>query len=69
MPIAIINRRKFIIKLARALMTFSAPSHRIEMQLSSAARVLELEAEFVHLPSIVRMMRLSSAWRVLYHTP
>ena len=52
---AIINRRKFIIKLARALMTFSAPSHRIEMQLSSAARVLELEAEFVHLPSIVRM--------------
>ncbi|KZV64095.1 DUF1212-domain-containing protein [Peniophora sp. CONT] len=50
---SIINRRKFIIKLARALMTFSAPSHRIEMQLSSAARVLELEAEFVHLPSII----------------
>jgi uncharacterized membrane protein YjjP (DUF1212 family) len=39
-------------KLARALMTFGAPSHRIESQLVAAARILEVDAEFIHLPNI-----------------
>lgn len=40
-------------KLARALMTFGAPSHRIESQLLSAARILELDAEFIHIPGVI----------------
>ncbi|QRW15858.1 pheromone-regulated membrane protein [Rhizoctonia solani] len=39
--------------LAKALMTYGAPSHRIESQLIAAARVLEVDASFVHLPSII----------------
>ena len=39
-------------KLARALMTFGAPSHRIESQLVATARILEVDAEFIHLPNI-----------------
>ncbi len=39
-------------KLARSLMTFGAPSHRIESQLIAAARILEVDAEFIHLPNI-----------------
>jgi uncharacterized membrane protein YjjP (DUF1212 family) len=38
-------------KLARSLMTFGAPSHRIESQLVAAARILEVDAEFIHLPN------------------
>ncbi|KAG5221560.1 DUF1212-domain-containing protein [Salix suchowensis] len=48
-----INRQEFLIKLARALMTFGAPSHRIESQLIAAARILEVEAEFIHLPGVI----------------
>jgi uncharacterized membrane protein YjjP (DUF1212 family) len=48
-----INRQDFLLKLARALMTFGAPSHRIESQLLAAARILEVEAEFIHLPGVI----------------
>ena len=48
---ALLNRQQFIMKLARALMTFGAPSHRIESQLVAAARILEVDAEFIHLPN------------------
>ena len=34
-------------------MTFGAPSHRIESQLVAAARILEINAEFIHLPSVI----------------
>ncbi|KIJ70090.1 hypothetical protein HYDPIDRAFT_78690 [Hydnomerulius pinastri MD-312] len=34
-------------------MTFGAPSHRIESQLIAAARILEVDAEFIHLPSVI----------------
>lgn len=47
------DRQKFILRLAKALMTYGAPSHRIESQLVAAARVLEVDASFVHLPSII----------------
>ncbi|KAH7343993.1 hypothetical protein B0J17DRAFT_644935 [Rhizoctonia solani] len=47
------DRQKFILRLAKALMTYGAPSHRIESQLIAAARVLEVDASFVHLPSII----------------
>ncbi|KAG8747427.1 hypothetical protein FRC10_001098 [Ceratobasidium sp. 414] len=47
------DRQRFILRLAKALMTHGAPSHRIESQLIAAARVLEIDASFVHLPSII----------------
>ncbi|KAF7306765.1 hypothetical protein MIND_00468200 [Mycena indigotica] len=47
------DRRRFILKLAKALMTFGAPSHRIESQLVAASKILEAEAMFVHLPNII----------------
>ncbi|KAF7352665.1 Pheromone-regulated membrane protein 10 [Mycena venus] len=50
---SMINRQDFLLKLARALMTFGAPSHRIESQLTAAARILEVEAEFIHLPGVI----------------
>ena len=34
-------------------MTFGAPSHRIESQLIAAARILEVEAEFIHFPGVI----------------
>ena len=34
-------------------MTYGAPSHRIEAQLSSAARILEVDSEFIHIPGVI----------------
>ncbi|PSS34048.1 hypothetical protein PHLCEN_2v1952 [Hermanssonia centrifuga] len=50
---SIINRQKFLMKLANALLIFGAPSHRIESQLLSAARILEVDAEFTHMPGLI----------------
>ncbi|KAI0375696.1 DUF1212-domain-containing protein [Pilatotrama ljubarskyi] len=50
---SVINRQKFLMRLAKALMTFGAPSHRIESQLLSAARILEVDAEFIHIPGVI----------------
>jgi uncharacterized membrane protein YjjP (DUF1212 family) len=47
------QRRSFILVLSKALLQFQAPSHRVENQLSAAARVLDVPAEFLHLPSLV----------------
>ncbi|KAL4268084.1 ThrE exporter family protein [Pleurotus pulmonarius] len=46
-------RRTFILKLAKALLHYGAPSHRIESQLQSASEILDAQAEFVHLPNIL----------------
>ena len=34
-------------------MTFAAPSHRLESQLNATAKVLDVDAQFIHFPSIV----------------
>ncbi|KIY45785.1 DUF1212-domain-containing protein, partial [Fistulina hepatica ATCC 64428] len=47
------ERRRFIVILARALLSFGAPSHRIESQLLAASDILDAHAEFVHLPNII----------------
>ncbi|KAF7436631.1 hypothetical protein PC9H_003464 [Pleurotus ostreatus] len=46
-------RRTFILKLAKALLHYGAPSHRIESQLQAASEILDAQAEFVHLPNIL----------------
>ncbi|KAK1229511.1 pheromone-regulated protein prm10 [Marasmius sp. AFHP31] len=51
--VSMAHRQEFLLKLARALMTFGAPSHRIESQLVAAGRILEVEAEIIHLPSVI----------------
>ncbi|KAH7885933.1 DUF1212-domain-containing protein [Phlebopus sp. FC_14] len=47
------KRRKFILKLAKCLLGFGAPSHRIESQLSTAAQILDAKATFVHIPNVI----------------
>jgi uncharacterized membrane protein YjjP (DUF1212 family) len=51
--IDILTRQRFILTLGKALMAFGAPSHRLESQLVATAQVLEIEAQFIHLPNIV----------------
>ncbi|KAF8642003.1 hypothetical protein AX16_009725 [Volvariella volvacea WC 439] len=41
------KRRKFILKLAKALLVFGAPSHRIESQLLAASDILNAEAGLI----------------------
>lgn len=47
----ILARQKFLLKLARALMMFGSPTHRLETQIEATARVLEMHVQVVHLPS------------------
>lgn len=51
--IAIETRQNFLMTFARALLMFGAPSHRNETQLVSAARILEVDAEFTHFPGLI----------------
>lgn len=46
-------RYKFILVLARALLTFGAPSHRIEAQLVAASETLDIHTAFVYLPNLI----------------
>ncbi|TXT13524.1 hypothetical protein VHUM_00891 [Vanrija humicola] len=48
---AVIARQQFILKLARALMMFGSPSHRLETQIQATAKVLEINAQVVYLPN------------------
>ncbi|KAJ3535643.1 hypothetical protein NM688_g6950 [Phlebia brevispora] len=50
---SVLNRQHYLMRLAKALLTFGAPSHRIESQLLSAARILEVDAEFTHMPGLI----------------
>lgn len=50
---AILSRQQFILKLARALMMFGSPTHRIETQIQATARVLDINAQVVYLPNIM----------------
>ncbi|GAA6010558.1 hypothetical protein JCM11491_002968 [Sporobolomyces phaffii] len=50
----LLERQDFILKLARALMMFGAPSHRLEAQLQATGRVLELpNCHCVYLPGVM----------------
>lgn len=46
-------RQNFLMTFARCLLAFGAPSHRMESQLLSAARILEVDAEFTHMPGLI----------------
>jgi uncharacterized membrane protein YjjP (DUF1212 family) len=48
---AIIARHRYLIKLCRALMLYGAPTHRLEEYLVMSARVLEIEGQFLYIPS------------------
>ncbi|KAK4689555.1 hypothetical protein P7C73_g572, partial [Tremellales sp. Uapishka_1] len=47
---AILARQQFLLKLARALMMFGSPSHRLETQIQATAKVLQLNCQVVYLP-------------------
>ncbi|KIY63086.1 DUF1212-domain-containing protein [Cylindrobasidium torrendii FP15055 ss-10] len=49
----IIERQDFILRLARAMMMFGAPSHRLQAQITSTARVLEIDLALMYLPDIM----------------
>ncbi|KAF8529752.1 DUF1212-domain-containing protein [Hysterangium stoloniferum] len=49
----ILQRQEFILKLARALMMFAAPGHRLQAQLKSTARVLDMDISTVYFPNVL----------------
>ncbi|KAG9081112.1 hypothetical protein FRC06_005813, partial [Ceratobasidium sp. 370] len=49
----ILQRHEFILKLARALMMFGAPSHRLEAQIQATARILDIQVSCMYLPSVM----------------
>lgn len=48
----IIQREEFILKLTRAMMMFGSPTHRLQPQIQSAARVLDINLSFLYLPEV-----------------
>ena len=50
---AVDDRKKFILLLAKAFLTFGAPSHRVETQLFAVAEKLLIHASFAFIPGII----------------
>ncbi|KAK0459199.1 DUF1212-domain-containing protein [Desarmillaria tabescens] len=49
----IMQRQEFILKLARAMMMFAAPTHRLQSQIQATGRVLDLEVSCMYLPDVM----------------
>ncbi|KAL7809768.1 DUF1212 domain-containing protein [Trichoderma gracile] len=47
----IISRHRYLLKLCRALMMYGAPTHRLEEYMTMSSRVLEIEGQFLYIPS------------------
>ncbi|KAL3954079.1 hypothetical protein ACCO45_012035 [Purpureocillium lilacinum] len=47
----IISRHRYLLKLCRALMLYGAPTHRLEEYMTMSSRVLEIEGQFLYMPS------------------
>ena len=45
-----LSRQKYLLKLCRALMSYGAPTHRLEEYMKMSARVLEIEGQFLYIP-------------------
>ncbi|KAH9021301.1 hypothetical protein EDB85DRAFT_2189706 [Lactarius pseudohatsudake] len=50
---SLISRQTFILKLARAMMMFGGPTHRLQAQMQSTARVLEISLSCLYLPDVM----------------
>ncbi|KAF2013942.1 DUF1212-domain-containing protein [Aaosphaeria arxii CBS 175.79] len=60
----ILQRQKYLIKMCKALMLFGAPTHRLEEYLTMAAKVLEIDSQFLYIPGCM----IISFGDVLTHT-
>ncbi|KAI0756791.1 hypothetical protein C8Q80DRAFT_56146 [Daedaleopsis nitida] len=58
-----VARQKFLLRLAKSLLSFGAPSHRIESQLNSASDILDVSVGFVHLPNLIMVSFMDSGTR------
>lgn len=51
----VIARQEYIMQLCRALMAYGAPTHRLQEYMQMTATVLEVDAQFLYLPSCMIM--------------
>ncbi|OXG15955.1 hypothetical protein C349_05118 [Cryptococcus neoformans var. grubii Br795] len=49
----LVQRKKFIEELAKAVVNYGAPAHSVEAWLASTADILSVEASFVYLPTVL----------------
>jgi len=45
-----LSRQKYLLKLCRALMSYGAPTHRLEEYMKMSARVLEIDSQYLYIP-------------------
>ncbi|KAH7419861.1 hypothetical protein BKA64DRAFT_27012 [Cadophora sp. MPI-SDFR-AT-0126] len=45
-----LSRQRYLLKLCRALMSYGAPTHRLEEYMKMSARVLEIDGQFLYIP-------------------
>ncbi|KAH7062820.1 hypothetical protein BKA63DRAFT_587121, partial [Paraphoma chrysanthemicola] len=46
----VLKRQRYIIRMARALMLFGAPTHRLEEYLAATAKVLDINSQYLYIP-------------------
>ena len=49
----IVSRQEFILKLARAMMMFGGPTHRMQALIMATAKVLDIQLSCMYLPDVM----------------
>jgi len=49
----IVQRQEFILKLARAMMMFGGPTHRLQAQIQATGKVLDIQLSCMYLPDVM----------------
>jgi uncharacterized membrane protein YjjP (DUF1212 family) len=47
------SRKTYLVNICRALMSYGAPTHRLEQYLTMSARVLQIESQFLYFPGFM----------------
>ena len=56
------QRKAFLLKICRALMSYGAPTHRLEEYMRMCSRVLEIDSQFLYMPGCMIISFGDAAW-------
>ena len=59
----VLQRKAYLLIICRALMTYGAPTHRLEEYMRMSARVLEIDSSFYYLPGCMIVSFGEEAWQ------
>ncbi|KAL9125458.1 MAG: hypothetical protein Q9217_005343 [Psora testacea] len=58
----VMQRKAYLLKVCRALMSYGAPTHRLEEHMRMSSRLLEIDSQFLYMPGCMIISFGDAAW-------